>query len=79
MKPVHHISGIVTLLLLCIAGMTPLKISKSATLNGIQSWIPLARQISQIFKPLSIEGRNLPVTTHERKACTMHNALLVQA
>ena len=65
MKPVHQISRIMALVSLCIAGMAPLNISKSETIKGIQSWVPLARQISHIFKSMSNEGRNLPVTTHE--------------
>jgi hypothetical protein len=75
MRPVYRISSIITWILPCIADMAQLIFSKSITFNFIQSWGPCARQISHIFKSISNEGRNLPVTTHEMRACTKFTAL----
>ena len=75
MRPVYKISSIITWILPCIAGMAQLIFSKSITFNVFQPWVPFARQISHIFKSISNEGRNLPVTTHEMVACTKFNAL----
>jgi hypothetical protein len=75
MKLVFKISGIMTWILSCIACITQLIFSKSITIKVSLSWVPFARQISHIFKSISNEGRNLPVTTHEMVACTKFNAL----
>jgi len=75
MKSALKINGIITLLLSFIRVILKSNFSKSGTIKTIQSWFPNTKRISHIFTSMSIEGRNLPVTTHEMVACTKFIAL----